>query len=421
MSASAYDKLLLRLKQWQFGPCAALYHVDLHDIRSLNRSAGPVAADRVITAVGKAIAAWAGESGVTGRLWSNEFIVAKAIDHAQSAVDEAMSLRELLLSLKLPGALAGWTLAVSIGVACSKPGADWAQVLQQAGLTCEEAKRRGTNQIVTRAPSRERGTSLVKIDYVEDFRRLLSSGALTLHPQPIFDIGGGGTRLAKAEFLLRTEVNGAFAPLPMGTIDSLEHFGSITELDRFSSRFILDWLDDNGAAMQRLENVSINLSARSIADGSFMYKLFNDVRYARVPRGKLRFEITETTAIEHLDVASEVIAELRSLGCGFSLDDFGSGLCSFGYLQSLPVDEVKIDGRFVREVATDHTSREIVTAIHQVAQATGKKTVAEFVDDRRNLEILREIGVDYAQGYLFYKVVTPEKLLELLGLEQIPQ
>ena len=308
-------------------------------------------------------------------------------------------------------------MSVSIGVACAGGEPDWTQLLQQAALGCDKAKRRGINQIASHAlSSDDRRDQLINIEYVEEFHRLIAAGALTLHPQPIVDISGGRTELAKAEFLMRMERNGVLMPLPKGMIESLERFGMVAELDRYSAAFILGWLQDNGEALRRLRSVSINLSAKSVADGDFMYKLYNDVRAAHLPHGKLSFEITETTAMEHLDVASDTIAEFRDIGCGFSLDDFGSGLCSFGYLQSLPVDEVKIDGRFVRQVAHDKPSREIISAIHQVAHATGKKTTAEFVDDRRKLDVLREIGVDYAQGYLFYPAVPPEKLLELLGV-----
>jgi diguanylate cyclase (GGDEF)-like protein len=414
MPVSAYDALLRRLRSWPFAPPAAVLHVDLHDLRGLNRNAGPAAGDRVIQAVGAALKNWAGP-GVSGRLRSNEFIVAKPVDHAQASVEEAHALREVLRALPLPGKPGDWRLGMSIGVACAGQDADWPTLLQQAALACEDAKRRGINQIVTSsgAGAGKRG-HLINIEYLDEFRRLLGAGALTLHAQPIIDIHNGASRMAKAEFLMRMDKNGVCLPLPRGMIESLERFGMVTDLDRFSTSFILSWLADNAAAMRQLESVSINLSAKSVADGDFMYQLYQEVRGARLRHGMLGFEITETPAVEHLDVASEAISELRDLGCRFSLDDFGSGLCSFGYLQSLPVDEVKIDGRFVREIALDRPWREIVSAIHQVAHATGKKTVAEFVDDRRKLEVLREIGVDYAQGYLFYPAVPPEKLVELL-------
>lgn len=417
MAVSSYDKLLRSLQNWRFAPYAALFHIDLHNVRGLNRGLGPKVADRFIGDFGPALAGWAGGEGVAGRLWSNEFLVAKSIDHPQTALEEAMALREFLLSRRPGVATLGWTPALSIGVSCGRPGGDWTQQLRQAALACGNAKYRGLNQIVVHSPAIEdRCTQWVNVENLEEFAKLQACGALTLHPQPIFRIGEGENRPVKAEFLMRMEKNGVFMPLPRGMIESLERFGKSSELDGFAANFILNWLAENGAAMERLHSVSINLSAKSVADGGFMYRLFNDVRGARLPRGQLCFEITETTAVEHLDVASTVIEEFRSIGCSFSLDDFGSGLCSFGYLQSLAVDEVKIDGRFVRQIAHDNPSREIVSAIHRVAHATGKKTVAEFVDDRRKLEVLREIGTDYAQGFLFYPAIPPEKLLELLGL-----
>ena len=416
MRISSYNALLRRLRLSRLAPCTALFYVDLHGVRHLNRSGNPALADQVIGSVGAAITDWAsGMAGIGLRLWSNEFVAAKAIDHPQAAMDEAQALRELLLSLPLSEIAGNWRLAVSIGVACARPGGDLVPVLQQAALACDKAKRRGINQIVpSSGPVREEPSRLSGADHTEAFSRALSAGELTMHAQPIYDIQCGRTRLAKAEFLIRRLYNGTYASLPPGMIESLEAFGMVTQLDRFSSSFILAWLEENSAAMDRLESVSINLSAKSVADGDFMYKLFNDVRSAHLPRGVLSFEITETTAVEHLDVASEAIDELRTLGCTFSLDDFGSGLCSFGYLQSLPVDEVKIDGRFVRGIAQEKPWREIVNAIREVAHATGKKTVAEFVDEPAKLHILREIGVDYAQGYLFSPAIPPEDLIGLL-------
>ncbi|MFP5305116.1 MAG: EAL domain-containing protein, partial [Gammaproteobacteria bacterium] len=118
---------------------------------------------------------------------------------------------------------------------------------------------------------------------------------------------------------------------------------------------------------------------------------------------------------QHLELAAELIEDFRGIGCSFSLDDFGSGLCSFGYLHSLPVDEVKIDGRFIRDIVQNPVSQEIVRAIQQVAHATGKRTVAEFVDDPHKLAVLKRLGVDYAQGWLFYPAIRTEQLLDLLA------
>lgn len=398
-------------------PRAVLVHVDIRGLRAINRIADAAEGDRVIAAVDDVLRRWSGRNGHATRLWSNEFIAIKPIDHTQMAVDEATDLRDRLATLQYRSSLGENPVSVSIGVQVIAQGLDWAEALRVVGEASQQSKLRGLNQIVIHnGDGQRRAKGPASAAAVTEFRRLLANGRLALHPQPIMDIHHAEPRLRKAEFLLRMEKKGVHMPVPAGTIETLEYFGLVSELDRFSSHSILDWLADNRSALDRLHSVSINLSARSIVDGRLMDDLLREVRNAQLPPGKLCFEITETAAIENLEVAADVIKTFRAVGCGFSLDDFGSGLCSFGYLQSLPVDEVKIDGCFIKEVAQAGASREIVRAIHQVAHATGKRTVAEFVDDPRKLAALREIGVDYAQGWLFYPTVTPEKFLELLAL-----
>lgn len=409
--------LTTRLDRLLVDARAMLVYVDVRGLRAINRIADPSEGDRVIARVAEVLTRWAGRNGHAERLWSNEFIAMKPIDHTQMAVDEAMELRGRLAALHYRSSLGDNPVSVSLGVLVVSPGVDWMDAIRDAGDASEMSKRRGLNQIVVHNPEGTRRAKVpASVAAVSEFRRLMTNGRLGLHPQPIMDIRGATPALRKAEFLLRMERKGVHMPVPAGTIETLEYCGLVSELDRFSSQFILDWLADNRDVLDRLHGVSINLSARSLADGRFMDELLRDVRNAGLPAGKLSFEITETAAIENLEVAAEVIHSFRAVGCGFSLDDFGSGLCSFGYLQQLQVDEVKIDGRFIKDVAQNGASREIVRAIHQVAHATGKRTVAEFVDDPRKLAALQEIGVDYAQGWLFYPTVTPEKFIELVAL-----
>ncbi|SHG48264.1 EAL domain, c-di-GMP-specific phosphodiesterase class I (or its enzymatically inactive variant) [Hydrocarboniphaga daqingensis] len=419
VKGSGYTKLLETLNRWQPDTAAALFYVNLCHLRSVNRLATPAVADRLVADVGKRLQKWAGPDGLSARLWSDEFIAIKTMDHAQQSADEAKSLRDALTELRYTGSHGASQLAVSIGVVPLRMPLDWPATLGQAEEACENAKMRGLNQIsfhssMTRV-SRPHGGS----DAVTEFRRYLDHHQLSLQPQPIMDIRAREPRIAKAEFLLRIEREpGVWSPPPPGMIEALEVHGLSTELDSFSAQHLLAWIDEHRSLLDRLDGVSLNLSAPSFIDGLFMGKFFDEVRHARLPRNKLCIEITETAAIKHLNVAAEVILDFKTLGCRFSLDDFGSGLCSFGYLHSLPVDEVKIDGTFIRELAHSSVSEKIVRAIYQVARATGKTTVAEFVDDPRKLAVLQEIGFDYAQGWLFYPSIPSERLIELVMVDR---
>lgn len=415
MTHSSYHHLLNRLQAWRFHPCAALVYIDVRHMRALNRYASPLHGDQVLSSVMQALNEWVGGNGIAGKLWSNEFVAVRAIDHAQTAVDAAEQLRDRLSQISYPSLLGNNHLGVAIGLIVAMPQCDWNAVISSAGDACNQAKRRGINQVMSHVSHRDDASrDAARANLVINFRRLMAENRLVLHAQPIMDITHGQARLAKAEFLIRQQQDDAFITLPPATIETLENLGLATELDRFSSQFALEWMTQNGSALRRLDSISLNLSAQSIGDGHFIDSLYRDVKSAELPPGQLCFEITETAAIKHLEVAAEFIADFRSIGCRFSLDDFGSGLCSFGYLQSLAVDEVKIDGRFTRDLVDNPVSQEILRAIQQVAHATGKKTVAEFVDDPRKLALLRDIGVDYAQGWLFSPAIPPDQLLRML-------
>jgi EAL domain-containing protein (putative c-di-GMP-specific phosphodiesterase class I)/GGDEF domain-containing protein len=415
-ASTSYGALLERLREWSPGQYAAVLYVDLRNMREINRLGTPQEGDRLLNQVEAAIADWAGGKAISQRLWSNEFVAIRPIDHTQAAADEAALLRARLSHLSYHSAIGPTQVSVAIGLSVYRQGEDWERALAEAGHACLVAKRRGMNQICRfGAASGPLEASQFSPLVMTEFREWLRLGQLVLHAQPIMDISRPEPRIAKAEFLMRIERNGVHVPLPSGAIPALEHFGLASELDRHGCSLLLDWLDGQREVLDRVHNLSLNLSAASMLDGRFVDYLFREVKNARLPANKLCFEITETAAIANLDVAAEVIAAFRAIGCRFSLDDFGAGLCSFAYLQSLAIDEVKIDGRFMRDIAQDPVSREIVRAIHQVANATGKKTVAEFVDDARKLGVLRQIGVDYAQGWLFYPAVSPDKLIELLN------
>ncbi|RZI68422.1 MAG: EAL domain-containing protein, partial [Pseudomonas sp.] len=173
-----------------------------------------------------------------------------------------------------------------------------------------------------------------------------------------------------------------------------ERYHQMGQIDRWVVRQAFDWLD-LGAPVQ----VSINVSGQSFGDAGFLDHVVDQMDRRRWKPSQVCFEITETAAIANLPAALRFIACLRQRGCLFALDDFGAGLSSFGYLKSLPVDFVKIDGSFVKTMVKDPVSRAIVESIHRVAGLCNLRTVAEWVENEAILAALREIGVDHAQGW----------------------
>lgn len=186
-----------------------------------------------------------------------------------------------------------------------------------------------------------------------------------------------------------------------------ERFMLSSMIDRWVIEHTMRWLSDNPAEMECIGSVSINLSGHTVGDET-MCEFIGDMtqRYAVDPR-KICFEITETAAIADLDTAVRFITAMRAKQFRFALDDFGTGLSSFAYLKNLPVDYLKIDGHFVKEMHRHPEDRAVVRCIHEVAQVMGKRTIAEYVEHAEIMDELREIGVDYVQGYLLGK---PEPL-----------
>jgi len=191
----------------------------------------------------------------------------------------------------------------------------------------------------------------------------------------------------------------------------------MSAVDRWVIESVLRWMTGNRLLLDKIGGFSINLSGHSMNDDSFLDFMFeNLVRYG-VPRDKLIFEVTETTAVANLEDAADFINEMRNIGCRFSLDDFGAGQSSYAYLKRLPVDFIKIDGAFVRNIAQDDVDYALVKSITEMGHFLNKKIIAEYVSDEEILEVVKDIGVDYVQGYFLGR---PCFIEELAVVEEAP-
>jgi len=212
------------------------------------------------------------------------------------------------------------------------------------------------------------------------------------------------------ELLIRiVDEHGAIIP-PGAFLPSAEHYNLSPRLDRWLIRTAFDWLTANPSCLDTLKLCSINLSGNSLGDEEFGQFVVDELARTNLPPSKICFEITETAAISRIAAATRPINMSKELGFKFALDDFGSGLSSFSYLKNLPVDDLKIDGLFIRDIADNNINFAMVKSINEIGQVMGKKTVAEFVENDAILDKLHDIGVDFAQGYGIGKPVPIAKL-----------
>ena len=262
------------------------------------------------------------------------------------------------------------------------------------------AKRAGRNSVhLYRAEDRARMDSMTAdIGWARVIKEAIEKDRFVFALQPILDVNS--REVVTREILLRMlgEESGELI-MPGVFISAAERFGLVQEIDRWVIRRGLRYLSER-TAQGHHDHLSINLSGQTVNDPKILDLITDTLQESGVDPTQITFEITETVAIADLSVASTLLEHLRVMGCKTALDDFGVGYCSFAYLKDLPVDYVKIDGSFVREIASDAVQWAMVKSMNEIAHAMDKRTVAEFVDNDKVLRILQEIGVDFVQGYL---------------------
>lgn len=397
----------------------SLFHVDVRSMRRINQVFGLARGDALLAAVEERLREWQDGQCQVFAPWGGEFVVICSADSPMMAVDRADALLDWLLAAPalregLP-AIFGALNRYAIGVVMVRPSDDVDASLRAAMASCAEAKSRGSNGIVFHAADQLRPSALEDdLQNLNLLQRCLREGQLEVHAQPIVRLQQEGFPIYKAEMLVRLDPRDSFGLAPGHLLDSARTMGVMPDVDCYIVRYTIEALRAHPRVVDGLASVALNLSAQTLMDGPCMHAIFEMVSKAGFPATKIAFEITETDALQHLEKTGASIEQLRRLGCRFVLDDFGVGYCSFGYLSRLPVDEVKIDGLFVREINARPENELIIRAIHSVASGTGKRTTAEFVESKESAERMRAIGIDYAQGWYFHPAMSLKALESLL-------
>lgn len=391
-----------------------LCYLDLDQFKIVNDTCGHLAGDELLRQVALKLKAHVRSSDTVARLGGDEFALLLPDCSIEKAQIIAEALRSDIENYRFAWQGHTFGIGVSIGLVAltAAEPMQLAQALHASDAACYAAKEAGRNRIHCYQPDDH---SLLEkngeLKWVQRLQNALDNDAFRLFAQPIKAVCATGP--GYREILIRLKEHGELIA-PGSFLPAAERYHFMIRIDRWVIRNTLAWLgDQNHHSEQPSAGVwGINLSGASLSDPDFCQDLITQVSTAGLPHHTLCFEITESTAIAQLSRVSELIHTLKGYGCYFALDDFGTGLSSFSYLKELPVDFLKIDGSFIRNVHQDPIDRAMVEAIHAVGKALHIETIAEFVETNETLNALKQIGIDYAQGYL---LGMPEPLTHMAG------
>lgn len=391
----------------------ALCYMDLDNFKVVNDTCGHIAGDELLKQLTIKFRMELREADTLARLGGDEFGILLEGCSIENAYDLAESIRKISENFRFVWDNTFFRIGVSIGlVPLSRTSGSLTDIMTAADSACYVAKEQGRNRIHIyqyndEAVAERHG----QMQWVNRIQNVLEENRFRLYFQPI-------ERLNKlpdddgrmhGEVLIRMLDENNTIVSPGAFISSAERYLLMPAIDRWvvSNTFRLLTLNDKRAE-QYIDTCCINLSGQSLSDERFMDFLFSEISSSGVTPQLLCFEITETAVIANLCTTSKFISRLRGIGCRLALDDFGVGLSSFGYLKNLPVDYLKLDGCFVQNMISDNIDFAMVEAINQIGHTLKIKTIAEYVENRETLQAVRDIGIDYAQGYYISKPVPIE-------------
>ncbi|MEK6748108.1 MAG: EAL domain-containing protein [Pseudomonadota bacterium] len=383
----------------------ALLYIDLDHFKLVNDSAGHLAGDELLRRVAMELKKHTRTTDTLSRLGGDEFAILLSNCPVPVAGNIANEIRERIRGLRFRWQGVSYDISASIGVTRFAPDiGDLSMLLSIADSACYIAKSKGKNYVHIDNPADKDSDNFSngqQIMWPKRIKDALTNNKFVLYNQEIRSIDKNDNEPKKYELLVRMiDDNGALIP-PMSFIPAAERYDLMYDIDKWviSNAFGMIAKNCREKNAHRHAIYSINLSGATLCKGDFYDFVADQFKTNDIPPQYICFEITETAAVTNLTVAQQLIKKLKALGCLFSLDDFGSGMSSFSYLKHLDVDYIKIDGQFVKDMINDPISCKMVDVIAQMGRTMGLKTVAEFVENDEIFVKLKELGVDFAQGY----------------------
>lgn len=389
----------------------ALCYLDLDQFKVVNDTCGHLAGDELLRQLGELLRKNTRRHDFIARLGGDEFGVLMNNCSLNEALRACENLRDLIRDFRFAWEDRSFTIGVSIGIsAINGSSGNAVNLLKEADAACYVAKDNGRNRVhVFRPDDEELAMRQGEMQWVEKIQQGLEQNRFCLYGQPIVSIANHEEGL-HFETLVRYQEDSCRIVPPGAFLPAAERYNLASALDRWVISHLFEWITTKPGFLDELSLCSINLSGLSMSDKTMLTFISEQFSKWEIPAHKICFEVTETAAIANLSYATQFIHDLKERGCLFSLDDFGSGLSSFAYLKNMPVDFLKIDGLFVKDILDDKVDLAMVKSINEVGHVMDKKTIAEFVENEQIFNLLRELGVDYAQGYGIGKPVPLDEL-----------
>ncbi len=390
-------------------PPFALLYIDLDQFKLINDLSGHMAGDQLLVQLAQAMGRHIRDGDLLARLGGDEFgLLAFGVDKAQADL-LAEQIRACIERSTFCWLGRSYMVSASIGlVLVDRAGCTLKDLLAWADSACYQAKEDGRNRVCVYRDDADATRRMGEMEWASRLRQALEQERLLLYYQEIVPLATDAAPATRVELLLRMRGEDGSVIAPGVFLVAAERYGLMPAVDRWVIRTALAHFAQLHPCGDDLRSCAINLSGASLEDEGLADFILDTIARHGVPPSRLCLEITETVAVRDMLRVVRVIDRLRAAGCRIALDDFGAGMASFGYLKNLPVDVIKIDGSFVRDLGRDPMSRTIIDAVTRIGHQRGANVVAEWVDDLATLDVLRELGVDSAQGFALHR---PERVV----------
>ena len=424
---ASHDALTGLLNRSEFDSCAqqavqtthqqsvehVLCYLDLDQFKIVNDTCGHLAGDELLRQLGKVLHGQIRKGDLLARLGGDEFGILMHHCTLNQAFHACEKLRNSIKDFHFAWKDKSFTIGVSIGISIiNRYSGNAVDVLKEADAACYAAKEKGRNRVhIFRPDDEELNSRHGEMLWVEKIQDAIAQDKFCLYGQLIIPIADMTEGLHFETLIRYKDEQGNLIP-PGAFLSAAERYNIACDLDRWVINHLFEWIHKEVGFLEQLSLCSINLSGLSLSDETMQEFIVEMFKQYNIPFNKICFEITETAAIANLTNATQFINYFKNKGCSFSLDDFGSGLSSFAYLKNLPVDFLKIDGLFVKDILEDKIDLAMVRSINEVGHVMNKKTIAEFVENIEILNCLKTLGVDYAQGYGIRKPVPLDDLIK---------